>query len=151
MIPLIGLVLLSGCVKTTGAKIEDFGPARANIGPSVDIRLLKDARTASTFAASTYKVQAELLTADETGMIVLYALGNANGVRVTRIPYSLIRKCFFEDLQYLNFGESRKLTDSRKEQIRLVSRFPGGVESAAFQKILESMGQTEVDLIESRP
>ena len=146
LIPLIGLVLLSGCVRTTGAKIEDFGPARANIGPSVDMRVRKVERSISTF-----EVEAELLAADENGMIVLYAPGDATGMRVTRIPYTLIRKCFFKDLQHLNIGESRKPSDSLKEQIRLVSRFPGGVESASFQKFLESMGQAEIDLIRSRP
>ena len=146
LIPLIALVFLSGCVRTSGAKIEDFAPARANIGPSMDMRVRKDARSISTF-----KIQAELLAADENEMIVLYAPGDTTGMRVTRIPYDLIRKCFFKDLQHLNIGESGRLTDSKKEQIRLMSRFPGGVESAAFKKFLESMGQTEVDLIETRP
>lgn len=133
-------------MKTTGAKIEDFAPARANLGPSVDIRVRKQPG-----AASTFKVQGELLTAYENGIIILYTPSDATGIRATRVPYDLMRKCFFEDLQYLTLGEGRVLTESIKDNILLVSRYPGGIESASFQKFLENLGQSEIDFIENRP
>ena len=140
---LIVPLLLTSCVINNGSKLEDFAPANTDVGLKVELRVRNKPKS-----AKSYKMEGELLAADNDGIVIFFVKDGLINARVTRIPFELILRATFEGMPQLFIGQSRTLNDSKKEKMRLVSRYPGGVESTGFQTFMERIDQSEIDIVE---
>ena len=119
-----------------------YEPSRIDAGPLAELTVRQKPKS-----RSTYVVEGELLTANENSLVLLVTPDGELDARITRIPFDLISRGKFDDLPHLFIGNGRPFTDSKKESLRLISRYPGGEESAAFQKFMAHIGQEEIDTI----
>ena len=123
------LVMASGCV--IGPRVERLVPATTPGGARVEIKLGHRATGAEL-------LEAELLEVRDTAVVVL-----APGRRVTLISYAAVMKARCPGLPGgPEFGEWIQPAEEVREQLRLVSRFPGGLTPSLLDQLLQGYGQT---------
>lgn len=138
----IVVALLAGCAGgcSYGMTAEKFQPARSPRG--IETRIT----TSDTVFAG------ELIEVRETGMVLLSATlrplapsatPETPDRRLRLIPYAAIVRSKLEQLDAALFiTDGRTPTDTSRERLRLVSRFPQGLSPEVLSRLLEAQGQT---------
>jgi len=126
------LLLLLVCTLAcpVGTSVRHFEPAGSAHGVQADLRLGKH----------WTRLQGELLEVRDSTLVLL-----RNSEKVTVVPIRLIRSARFAkvDIQM----ESNRLSQERRDQLRLFSRFPGGLTPELEARVLALYGQTEPDQV----
>lgn len=126
-VTVLGL-LLSACVFRHGETVDSYPPAQGPEGlPAV---LAVEGRGT---------LQGELLEVAETGLLV------RAGRVIYRVRYTRIRRASFPtDSEELSFRGPSPPRPEVRERLRLVSRFPQGMDEGLLARLLEAYGQDEV-------
>jgi hypothetical protein len=122
------VVLLAACYH--GPSIRNFEPANAPDGIAADLRLRKA------------RIHGELLAVEDSALIVL-----TDQDRIVMAPLDSIRQGIFGDLGEV-LGESGDIHRNRRERLRLLSRFPGGLTPEIRTRLLAAYGQTEIEVVQ---
>jgi hypothetical protein len=132
---LMALVLLSavaGC--TVGPAGHRLGPAQTGQGITVEV---------TTRATSRYfelwNHSAEVLAVQTDGLLL--RSHDASQRRIVRVAYSAIEEARFDDLSRLGFGWGAVPSAVQREELRLLSRFPQGVDDELLQRLLNVYDQ----------
>jgi hypothetical protein len=126
--PLLLALLAAVLACPSGTNVRKFAPARSPNGIQADLRVGKQQT----------RIMGELLEVRDTSLLVL-----RDGARVTSIPIRQIRSGSFARLGTLI--ASGRVSGGDREQLRLVSRFPGGLGPEIAAQLLGAYGQTEPD------
>ena len=122
----IGLLfVLGGCYH--GPDLDSYAPAHNPAGVATKITLLDRTRIAG-----------ELLAVREDGLIV------ADEEEVFWIPFSHIRSGDFEQNYSLSVYRAKTPSPSKLQKLRLLSRFPQGLDGELLQRLLAAYHQTEL-------
>lgn len=118
------LLTIGGCrLISFGPKVDDFAPAHS--GRGVLTRLLQ-------FDAG--RVGGELLEVREAGLLVLTA-----EPAIVFFPWATIRHATFDDIRTtLSHGDVPG--GATRDELRLVSRYPQGLDEAQLRALLEAYG-----------
>lgn len=129
---LAGILLVSAC--SLGPRAKRFAPARDPQGA-----LAKVTRGRATF-------NAELLAITDSALLVL----DTDGTRIVVAPYDAITTVSFVELPsgYL-VRRGQPPTGKAREQLRLWSRYPTGVNAGLLQRLLSAYGQDSVAVLAS--
>lgn len=132
---LMAFVLLSavaGC--TVGSAGHRLGPAQTGQGITVEV---------TTRATSRYfelwNHSAEVLAVQTDGLLL--RSHDASQRRIVRVAYSAIEEARFDDLSRLGFGWGAVPSVEQREELRLLSRFPQGVDDELLQRLLNVYDQ----------
>ena len=118
------VVVLAGCY---------FGQTAAKFEPALGPR---GVATTITSAGRTV-VSGELIEVGDTSLLVDTAQA------IVRVPYDVIRYAAFAQTG-IHLDDGRAPAASKRDKLRLLSRFPQGLSPALLQALLEARGQTEV-------
>ncbi len=131
---LIVLVTLIGC--TVGPSVQTFNPATNPQGIHASLLTLIGSR-----------IEGELLEVRDSGLVVLA------DDELVLAPYGSIRRARFDQMRRLNFGPRAGLTgprigltDEKREELRLLSRFPQGIDGEVLNRLLAAYGQTKLTI-----
>lgn len=117
-------LFISACA--VGPRVENFKPAHQPAGIDATIRLDTGASLSS-----------ELLDVQEGGLLVL------NGRRVTLVPYTSILSATFPQTSIRIEARTAPST-LRREQLRLLSRFPQGLSPTLLNSVLAAYQQEKL-------
>ena len=132
---------LSGCI-TWGPKLNEFEPAKTPNGLSTEVEV-----KLPFGSGPSRSLQGELVAVDDRGIFILYRPEMTGQERVAQVAYESINRATFEKVTYLNITSPKRPAGDKREQLRLMSRYPQGVNSPGFQKLLASLDQTEIETI----
>lgn len=125
----VGLLLASAAcqVASFGPRVEEFGPAHSGRGVMTDLMLTD--RT--TFIAELLEVREQglLLLTDEPAMVF--------------VPWEGVRHASFDDLRE-TIGHQRGPEPAVVDRLRLVARYPQGLDDAQLRTLLDAYGQAQV-------
>jgi hypothetical protein len=127
--PLLCLLLLATAGCTIGTRGENLPLAHAPRGASVELEL----------EPPSTAISGELLEVQQTGLLVLAA-----HERVTFVPYARIRRGTVETRGAV-LGRGRTPARATSDAMRLISRFPQGLDTELRAALLRAYNQTEVD------
>jgi hypothetical protein len=119
----LGVAVLAGCL--VGTQARNYAPATGPAGATVNLEL-----------ADKSKITGELL-AVETDAVLLLRIHE-----LTRISLSQIRRGHAPKI-----GFDRRLAGNTRERLRLVSRFPQGVNRELEVQLLQAHGQAGVKTV----
>lgn len=125
---LVTIVALLGCTVRHGEWLSSYPPARGPAGLAAEVRLSGEEGTLS----------GELLAIDERGLLLLH-----QGT-VVRIPYASIHEAEFPHRSSLRLESGAAPAPAAADTLRLLSRFPQGVEEDLLERLLEAYGQETV-------
>lgn len=128
------VVLLLWCGCSRGPKMNQFAPAHGMEGIQTTIHLID-------ISTENRSLQGELLAVEEADLLILL------NSRITRIPFTNIQKATFNQLPGLIIGAGRMPGSSKRNQLRLLSRYPQGLEGAVLARFLRSEQQNAIDEI----
>ena len=125
------LLLLLACTLAcpVGTSVHHFEPAGSAHGVQADLRVGKHST----------RVRGELLEVRDTALMLL-----RDGKRVTVVPIRLIRVGSFAKVD-IQMMEGVRFSPADRDQLRLFSRFPGGLTPELEVQVLALYGQTEPD------
>ncbi len=122
------------------------------IGPS--IKKLPQTRTGqgiivaltTEMAPGNVTLYAEVLAVEAEGLLLCGTASpqNVQAIRLVRIAYGAIEKATFEGHRGLNFGKGRIPSAEQRETLRLLSRFPQGVNEDLMPQLLAAYDQDEL-------
>lgn len=129
-----GLLLgVAACqIASFGPRVEDFGPAHSGRGVSTDL-MLTDRTT----------FDAELLELRDQGLLLL-----TDEPAIIFVPWDRVRHASFEDLRQ-TISHQRAPEPEVLDRLRLVARYPQGLDDAQLHLLLDAHGQAQVR--EERP
>ena len=119
-------LILGAC--TFGQSADNFHAAYRPTGIDSSIRL----------SDSAVELDGELLAVQDTAILVL------SDDEVTLIPYRAIDRATFHQLGNPQVEDGRRPASWIRERLRLVSRFPQGVDSDLLDRLLAAYGQSEL-------
>ena len=120
------LLALAGC--STGPSLRSFAPAKSPAGVQAELRV----------GGRNERVRGEVLEVRDSSLILV-----RDGARVTLIPIRRIYSGKFAKVGYL-IGQG-EISDGDRRRLRLLSRFPGGMQPDIEARLLAVYGQTELD------
>lgn len=130
------LLIVAGCqVGSTG---HDLAPARTGRGITIQLTTTSDLTS-----ASLRKHPAEVLDVQTDSLLLRSLLLRSRRMsqqKIFRIAYSAIEEAGFDDLSQLNFG-SNGPSSNQRERLRLLSRFPQGVDEDLLRRLLNAYDQ----------
>ncbi len=116
-------LILSGC--SFGPSPETYPPARTPSGATGEVRV----------RGAVY--MGELLEARDSALVLRAAQG------IVHVPFRLITRLRFTHVADLYDPVAADFR-SRREQLRLVSRFPYGLSPEVWERLLATQGQAEL-------
>ena len=128
LITLAAVLLGAGCLH--GPRLDRFKPA-----------IQPEGIQATIWLRGGEKLSGELLAAPEDGLII-----RAN--KIVMIPFERIKRGDFAQRKSLLIGSGRVPHPGKHEQLRLMSRFPQGLDGAVLDRLLEAYGQRELVVFE---
>jgi len=118
-------VLLTACIH--GTQLKDFRPAHSPDGAQLRLRLV-DRKAVSI---------GELFAVDSTGVLLFSG-------RLTHVRFERIRALDFVQLGAPYDMYTGRLGSADIEHLRLVSRFPQGLDGPTLARVLTALGQDSV-------
>ena len=115
----LGISLLCGC--QVGTQAKNYPPATGPAGAIVNIEL-----------SDKSKLSGELLAVEPTSLLLRIP-------EVVRVPLAQVRSG-----RAPKVGFDGKLTGNSRERLRLISRYPQGVNPELEAQLLQAYGQAEV-------
>lgn len=110
-----------------GQRVEDFPPAGIPNGASVSV------------VTNQRQIAGELIEVQDTGLVVL------ERSLLRFFPYTSVRSIRIEPTDR-NIGTgSQPLDPRRREEVRLLSRFPQGLSPGVLEQLLAVYGQTQIE------
>lgn len=122
-------VSLLGC--TIGPAADSLEPAQSGRGITVQVSVRSD------ISPSLWRHHAEVLAVQDDGLLLRSHHDHEQSI--VRIAYSAIREARFDELSRLNFGDGAP--PARREELRLLSRYPQGVDDDLLRRLLNAYDQ----------
>ena len=122
------LLLVSGCYH--GPDVDAFPPAQTPRGIAAAVTL-----------SDGTGLEGELLAVREDGLVV------ATADVLWFVAYEHIRAARFEEKRSLRIGAGRAPEPAKQDQLRLMSRFPQGLEGDVLARLLAVYGQNALQVI----
>jgi hypothetical protein len=131
---LLGVVVtLPSCV--VGPSADGLAPAQTGRGVDIVVTPLE------TPEGPTYgHIRAELLAVRDDALLLQMGL-------ITLVPYASIVRAEVEGLERLSFGDGQPPTDAKRQELRLLSRYPQGVSDDLLRRLLDAYDQDELHTI----
>jgi len=123
------LAMLLALACYTGPSAANFAPARGPRGVAADLRLRSGPR-----------VKGELLVVEDSVLLVM------RDERIVSIPMRAVRRGRFHQVDAVI--QNGRLIYLAPEELRLLSRFPGGIQPEARARLLAAHGQSEPDVVQ---
>lgn len=141
----LGLVLLgSACTRNVGVLVEDFKPAHLPAGIATEVTLAKDLVPGN-------KIDGELIAVTDKGLTLLLhkPLATEEGLRrLVEVPFGAMRRAKFDQLGLSSVrSEGQAIDDARRDRLRLLSRFPQGLEGELLAQLLATYGEAGIHRI----
>ena len=134
-----GIVVVAAAMTTSaclhGPTVSSFPPAQTPYGIQTTI----EAQTGAT----GHVVAGELLAVQDDGLILhegVYGL--------VFVAYDQIERATFQKKRSLSIGARRTPVEGKREALRLLSRFPQGLEDPVLTEMLRQLGQESLRLLE---
>src|SRR5574342_237671 len=116
------LLIATAC--SSGPKVNKFPPVRSPSG------------AAAMVARGHARFRAELLTVTDTALLLL----DTDSQRIVLAPYGAFTRVTFPALPW-DVQRGHPPTERMRGQLRLWSRYPGGVDTALLPRLLSAYGQ----------
>ena len=132
--------LLSACTWRAGQWLERYGPASSAAGLTARVWILAPGATpgAPGEGEELLERRGELLAVEEGGLLF------RQRDTIFRIHYPRIDLATFPDRQTIRLQDGEPPAPAAADTLRLLSRFPGGVDDALMRRLLDAYGQREV-------
>lgn len=128
--------LLAGCTMRHGEWLDTYPPATGPAGLTAQLRLLEEDRGEMT---------GELLAVEDHGFLVLHR------DTVVRVHYPRIEGATFPDRRTLRVSGGQPPAPAVRDTLRLLSRFPQGVDGNLLRRLLDAYGQDDLVEIGASP
>lgn len=128
--------LLAGCTMRHGEWLDTYPPATGPAGLTAQLRLLEEDRGEMT---------GELLAVEDRGLLVLHR------DTVVRVHYPRIDWATFPDRRALRVSDGQPPAPAVRDTLRLLSRFPQGVDENLLRRLLDAYGQEDLVEIGASP
>lgn len=123
------MMTVVGCMH--GPRLETYGPAHNPHGLTTQLYVID----------MPVKLIGELLTVRDSSLVV------ATSSRIVEVAFSRIRDGKFPGASRLNIGAGRIPGPHKREELRLLSRFPQGLSTSVLSELLDTYDQHELELI----
>ena len=138
---------MKGIVRTLSAVLVVF-LAGCTVGPSIDrLHALESGQGIEVALVGTTnpsrRHRFELLSAEDTGLYLRLIEAEVSDA-IYWIPYQEIASAEFGAMPQLNFDDGREPTLGRKHDLRLVSRYPQGIDDELREALLRAYDQEEI-------